>query len=159
MLALSGTRLELDGDELERLLAFPGLALQLAALIAERGGRGSRENLPGLPVTLNAFKNKSGALRSGVKEGVQGKPSGGDDVDNFASYLADALDDRKSFAWYCKVVAHLPREVVLDAFQRARDTRRQDIRRSRAALFTSIVRPLMNPTLCPRDFTPGANRA
>jgi hypothetical protein len=65
------------------------------------------------------------------------------DGDGFASYLADALADAKSLAWYRKVVATLPREVVQDAFARARDARREDIRRSRAALFTSIVRPLM----------------
>lgn len=158
VLELGSRRVETDAQELEALLAVPGLAGRLLALVlGERGGGGS-ERLPLPPETLERFSEKR--CVGGQGRGL-GKPSGGTAVDNFAGYLADALDDRKSLAWYRKVVAELPHEVVRDAFVRARDTRREDIRRSRAALFTSIVRPLLtHPTrLCPPDTTPDANRA
>jgi hypothetical protein len=140
-----GKRMELDAAELEQLLELPGLARRLPALFVQ-GGRGSTENLPSLPVTLNASQESSGT-QGGSSRGVGGASCDEpvDDVDNFAGYLADAFDDAKSLAWYRKVVRTLPRPVVQDALVRTREARRSDIRRSRAALFTSIVRPLMPP--------------
>ena len=62
------------------------------------------------------------------------------DVEADASFIADAFDDRGSLAWYRVVVGTVPREFLWDAFARARDVGRCKLRRSRAALFSSIVR-------------------
>jgi hypothetical protein len=58
----------------------------------------------------------------------------------FASYLADRLDDAKSFAWYRMVVSQVPRSVVEAALVRALDVPARSVRKSRAAIFTSLVR-------------------
>jgi hypothetical protein len=76
--------------------------------------------------------------------GVRGKRGGrGRAADDlcFADYLARRLGDEKSLAFYQLVAARVPREVVQDALNRALDVPRKNIRRSRAALFTSIVLP------------------
>jgi hypothetical protein len=56
-----------------------------------------------------------------------------------ASYLADKLGDRKSLAFFRRVTEVLPPEVIRDALVRALDLRPSDVRRSRAAYFTSII--------------------
>lgn len=72
------------------------------------------------------------------------------DIERHASYLADAFDDRRSLAWYRLVLRVVPREIVWDAFTRARDVPRTRLRRSRAALFTALVREYVDGTRRPR---------
>ncbi len=160
VVTLGSRRLELSGADFNRQ-GFRVVGGFLQALVGGERGTIGREGLS-LSPNANASEKRVYHKRSGVKEGVQGEPSGGSDavdVDNFASYLAHALDDEKSMPFIRRVVVALPREVVLDAFHRARDA--TAIRRSRAALFTSILRPhlKLHPRPCPRDSTPGANHA
>ena len=63
------------------------------------------------------------------------------DKQHVADYLAARLGDENNPAWYSLVVRTVPREVVQDALRRTLDVRPADIRRSRAALFATIVRP------------------
>lgn len=58
-----------------------------------------------------------------------------------ASYLADCLSDRKSFAFYCEVARVVPADDIERALVAALDVPRRDIRRSRAAYFTAIIKP------------------
>ncbi len=109
----------------------------------ERGVRGDWGSSSG---ERNASRRFLNAFWEGKERGMQGgKPSGGrrDEVEALASHLADALDDRKSLRWYRNVARLLPRETVMDALARAKDAPDGSIRHSRAALFTSIVRPLV----------------
>jgi hypothetical protein len=54
--------------------------------------------------------------------------------------LAEQLDDERSLAFYQHVIRAVPEDLIRDALTRARDVPRRDVRRSRAALFTSIIR-------------------
>ncbi len=162
-LAHAGRRVELDATELEARLAVPGLAASLLQVFIRSVGVGGSKNLPGSPVTLNASHELSGDP-GGINRYHGGNDDYGadDPVDKLASHLADALDDPNGLAWYRKVAREVPQQVVLDALGRARDLRRADVRRSRAALFTAIIRPHLNvhesyahqtssPTRAPRD--------
>jgi hypothetical protein len=66
-----------------------------------------------------------------------------DDAERTARYLADRLDDAKSLRWYRLVAATLGASSVRDALVRALEVPRGEVRRSRAALFTALVRPLV----------------
>jgi hypothetical protein len=55
--------------------------------------------------------------------------------------LADKLNDEHNLAFYKFVVRRLPENVIRDALTRALDTPLRSIRRSRGALFASIVSP------------------
>jgi hypothetical protein len=57
-----------------------------------------------------------------------------------AFVLARQLDDERSLAFYQLVVRKVPEHLIRDALARALDVPRRDIRRSRGALFASIVR-------------------
>lgn len=63
------------------------------------------------------------------------------DTEALASQLADQLDDPRSIAFYRLVARHVPRRVIEDALVAARDVPRASVRRSRAAIFTSLVKP------------------
>jgi hypothetical protein len=82
------------------------------------------------------------SIRIRGKEG-SGEPLTHDAVDNdperFAHFLAMTFGDTtfRNLAFY-RLVAKLPRPVVLDALQRAKDA--QNIRKSRAHLFAFLVR-------------------
>jgi hypothetical protein len=58
-----------------------------------------------------------------------------------ASHLADKLGDQKSMAFFRRAAEVLPPEVIRDALVKALDLRPSDVRRSRAAYFTSIIMP------------------
>lgn len=58
--------------------------------------------------------------------------------------LAQKLNDEKNIAFYKFVVRRLPEEIIRDAFMRALDVPQRNIRRSRGALFASIVAPELN---------------
>jgi len=113
-----------------------------------RGTTGGRESLP-FPVNADcdhreAFGEGGVRREKGVRGRREGRGGRGRAVDSskcFADYLARRLRDEKSTAWYQLVVRVVPREVVQDALARTLDAPRRDIRRSRAALFTSIVLP------------------
>lgn len=78
----------------------------------------------------------------GKGEGRGGRDRAGDKaVDDraFAVYLARRLDDDRSLDWYRCVLRRLPREIVRDALARTLDVPPAKIRRSRAALFASLV--------------------
>ena len=78
----------------------------------------------------------------GGKEG-SGEPLDQAPVDNdpeqFARFLASTFGDAtlRNLAFY-RLVSRLPRHIVLDALQRAKDA--QNIRKSRAHLFAFLVR-------------------
>jgi hypothetical protein len=116
----------------------------------EEGGRGKKGQ--DLSPETNAVQNQvyENALRSGKKAsgGVGEEGEGGpppeppvDSPERLADYLATRLGDEKSLAFYGLVARSVPREVIGDALSRALDVPRQNVRRSRAALFTAIVRP------------------
>jgi hypothetical protein len=101
-----------------------------------RDGRG----LPG--PNADADRNSLGAFSVG--RGL-GEPTVAAPVDKIAVHLADALLDRRSLRWYRMVAARVPPDVVRDALARALDLAPENVRRSRAALFTSLVRPYLAP--------------
>ncbi len=55
--------------------------------------------------------------------------------------LAQKLDDERNLDFYKFVVRRLPEEIIRDALMRALDVPQRNIRRSRGALFASIVAP------------------
>ena len=55
--------------------------------------------------------------------------------------LAQKLNDEKNLAFYKFVVRRLPEEIIRDALMRALDVPGKNIRRSRGALFASIMAP------------------
>jgi hypothetical protein len=61
-------------------------------------------------------------------------------AERFAAYLADRLDDWKSYRFFLVIVCALPREIVLEALSRALDVPERAVRRSRGAYFTALVR-------------------
>ena len=138
----AGRRVDLDARELEARLAAPGLAGSLLQVfVRSLGDTGGSKNLPSSPVTLNAYSKHSGYSEgsTGIAGNQRAEPTT-TAVDNLASHLADALADPKSVNWYRKVAREVPHHIILAALGRARDLRRADVRRSRAALFTSLIR-------------------
>ena len=57
------------------------------------------------------------------------------------SMLAQKLNDEENLSFYKFVVRRLPEEIIRDALMRALDVPQRNIRRSRGALFASIVAP------------------
>jgi hypothetical protein len=146
----SHARREAGFVHLRELLPDPReLAPLLPPHSTREGGLQGGEHLPEIPD--NAFcncRNAFGEEGEGREKGVWGKREDrgerGQAVESFecfADYLARRLRDEKSTAWYQLVVRAVPREVVQGALTRALDVPRRDIRRSRAALFTAIVKP------------------
>jgi hypothetical protein len=62
-------------------------------------------------------------------------------VDALALLLARTFTDLKSLAWYRLVAAHVSLSTIRDALSRALELEPREVRRSRAAYFTAIVRP------------------
>jgi hypothetical protein len=154
--------------ELEARLGVPGLARHLAELLrvpdihslsgeAKRGFGGEVKGFFGLPETQNAPKEISErrSERSGNSEGTEGMSDtaratpttrADNDIDRVAAHLADSLRDWESIVFFRQVARAVPREVIRDALTRALDAPRESVRRSRAALFTHIVRPHLPPS-------------
>jgi hypothetical protein len=63
------------------------------------------------------------------------------EIENTACYLADRLDDGNSLAFYRLVAEHVATEVIRNSLTRALDLPAANVRRSRAAYFTSLIRP------------------
>lgn len=164
-LARGARRVTLSAHSLEAALAAPGLAVRLAALLARAGrgpsaseavdksvgGKGGvyQENLS---QNANAVENSLEALAF-RGEGILPRSSDSvrardavdnprDDQERFAQHLASSLggrDAERNIPFYRLVARAVPRSVALDALVRAKDAR--DIRKSRAHLFASLVRP------------------
>lgn len=111
-LSRAGRTRTLTGAELAKLVDSPVMVIRLAAVLYSRSA-----STPG----------KGGSLNP--------------EVERIACHLADRLDDTKSLAFYRRVAASIPTEVIRDALARALDLRPASVRRSRAAYFTSLVRP------------------
>jgi hypothetical protein len=75
--------------------------------------------------------------------GKGGEPEGnhrGQEAERLAAYVADRLNDWKSHRFFLATARRVPREVILDALARAIDIPQADVRRSRAAYFTAVIR-------------------
>jgi hypothetical protein len=160
--ACGGRRTELSFGTVVKLLGHDAAAKLVGAVFVgrraqaihsqngEEGGRGKKgQEL--FPVT-NAVQNQNyeNALRLGEEasggvgeEGERAAQTAApvDDNERLADYLATRLGDEKSLAFYGLVARSVPREVIGDALSRALDVPRQNVRRSRAALFTALIRP------------------
>jgi hypothetical protein len=145
-LARSGRICTVTGAELAKLVDSPGMVVRLAAVLYSR----SR------PVAEKAgTTGKEEAVRQNGAEDVFGQRSFGWDekslgdrvsvraqaAERTASYLADKLGDPKSIAFFRRAAEVLPPEVIRDALVKALDLRPSNVRRSRAAYFTSLVMP------------------
>jgi hypothetical protein len=117
-LSRAGRTCTVTGAELAKLVASPAIVIRLAAVLYSRSA-------PAL--------GKEGCFNP--------------EVERTACYLADRLDDSKSLAFYRRVAASVPAEVIRDALTRALDLRPANVRRSRAAYFTSLVRPYLQHRL------------
>ncbi|MCC6528479.1 MAG: hypothetical protein IT373_37885 [Polyangiaceae bacterium] len=136
-------------DEVRRVLTR--LLLEAGACAAQldsgKEGEGGGWGSVPLPGTVTNERNSDRLFPvvpgKGKEEGSGEEPSGRDedDIHSLASYLADALGDRKSLRWYELVARTVPYDVVRHALTRSLDFRRDEVRRSRAAYFTAIVKP------------------
>jgi len=136
----------LTGAELARLVDSPGMVIRLAAVLYSLTS----------PITGQAESPSHEEESEGNgTESVLGQRSFGWDerprgdgvsvhaqaAERTASYLADKLGDRKSLAFFRRAAEVLPPEVIRGALAKALDLRPTDVRRSRAAYFTSIIMP------------------
>lgn len=151
-LSRSGRTCTLTGAELAKLVDSPGMVIRLAAVLYSRtrpvtgkeGTSGKGEVVRQEKVReQNGTENILGQRSFGWDAG-----SGGDGVsaraqaaERTASYLAEKLGDTKSMAFFRRVAEILAPEVIHDALVKALNLRPSDIRRSRAAYFTSIIMP------------------
>lgn len=78
------------------------------------------------------------------------------DQERIASWLASALQDEAHRAFYTTVAAQVPEAVIRDALVRAKDA--HNIRKSRAALFTFIVRPHLRQGRRRRSQSPSSSQ-
>ncbi len=111
-----------------------------------RGGRESTELLDNAFDTyrqkaLGTEKVELGDARGKGRKRRGATESPAVEIRHKALVLAQQLDDERSLAFYQLVVRKIPEHIIRDALTRALDVPRRDVRRSRAALFTSIIRP------------------
>ncbi|MGA7740274.1 MAG: hypothetical protein WBP56_03075 [Polyangia bacterium] len=150
-LSRAGRTSTLTGSELAQLLDSPGIVIRLAAVLYSRSRPiAEREGTTGIG---EATSQEETDERNGKKTDLQqrsfwdegsrgeGSPACGQSVEQTASYLADKLGDAKSMQFFRRVAQVVPAEVIRDALVTALDLRPCDIRRSRAAYFTSLVMP------------------
>lgn len=151
-LSRSGRIYTLTGAELAQLLDSPGIVIRLAAVLYSRTRPATgRKGITGMGEV--ARQEKTGERNGSKTDSEQrsfgwDKESRGEGVsargpaaERTASYLADKLGDTKSMAFFCRVAEVVPAEVIRDALVRALDLRPSDVRRSRAAYFTSLIMP------------------
>jgi hypothetical protein len=134
---------------LRELLPDPTEFPQPSAVHRERRGtRGGREFSELLKknaiciTTQTAFRDKKvglGVWGKGRKKRDSTQPTIVD-IRCKSLVLARQLDDEPSLPFYRLVVRKVPEQVIRDALMRTLDVPKRDIRRSRAALFTSIIR-------------------
>ena len=148
-LARAGRMATFTGAELAVLVGSPGIVLRLAAALYSRGttiAEGKGVTVLGEAIRQEETNERNGMdinseSRSFRDRGSKGKGNFQPEVERMACYLTDRLDDPKSLAFYRRVVASLPAEIVRDALTRALDLQPAKVRRSRAAYFTSLVQP------------------
>lgn len=108
------------------------------------GGTTGRMGLSSSEETKNENENRYISSSLPFRDVGEGKESegnhGGPPSERLAVYLADRLDDWKSYRFFLGIASSVPREVILDALARALDIPRQSILRSRGAYFTKLVR-------------------
>ena len=151
-LARAGRKCALTGAELARLLDSPAIVIRLAAVLYSRSRLGTGREV----ATENAATvGQQETNEANEKESIRGQRSFAWDerskgeglstcaraAEQTANYLADKLGDPKSRAFFRRVAEVLPPEVIRDALVHALDLRPADVRRSRAAYFTSIIMP------------------
>lgn len=123
-LVRAGLRCTIAGGELAEILGSPGLVIRLAAILFARNSCIAREVASRRET---ASQRNGGGLRP--------------EIERTACYLADRLDDGHSISFYRLVAESVPNHVIREALTRALDVKAANIRRSRAAYFTSLIRP------------------
>ena len=145
-LARSGRTCTLTGAALAKLVDSPGMVIRLAAVLYSRSrpieGKEDvvrQEEIDERNVKENILGQRSFYWNEGSRgEGLSTRSQA---AERTASYLADKLGDAKSMAFFRRVAEVLAPEVIRDALVRALDLRPSEVRRSRAAYFTSIIMP------------------
>jgi hypothetical protein len=145
-LSRAGRTCTLTGAELAKLVDSPGMVIRLAAVLYSRTRpvMGKNDALREEETNeRNGTENVLGQRSFGWEEGSkrQGLSARAQAAERTASYLAEKLGDTKSMAFFRRVAEVLAPEVIRDALVRALDLRPSDVRRSRAAYFTSIIMP------------------
>jgi hypothetical protein len=132
----------------ELLPEFPKRTAAAGNSLGGKGGskRSARSPNPNAVQEIQralAFQEQGTILRSTVPVGrIAAVDNPGAATERLARHLALALvesDGLRNIAFYRKVARTVPRRVVLDALDRAKDARH--IRKSRAHLFAFLVRP------------------
>jgi hypothetical protein len=143
----------LPANLLERLIGVPNLGAALFRLVdpqfvhEERGKGGEKSvSLPG--TSGNGFqKYLSEPFSLKRVRGTRGEEenaapvSNGDNSERLARHIAATLHDERSIAWYRLVARRVDHEVIREALTRALDVPARDLRRSRGAVFTALMRP------------------
>jgi hypothetical protein len=122
------------------------MVIRLAAVLYSRSrpisgkGNASRQGEPNEQSATESLPSQRSFDWEGRAKG-KGGAARKQAAERTASYLADKLGDSKSLAFFRRAADVLPPEVIRDALVRALDLRSSDVRRSRAAYFTSIIMP------------------
>jgi len=141
--------------ELEASLQVPQLRTRLLALIFspknpqiihEREGGKGVERVPQIPGTVNGEKSSFKTVPVREWEGGVGEGRETSAKTASAAHLADALGDWSSIAFFRRVVERVPAEVIREALVAALDVPRKEVRRSRAAYFTAVLRRRLGGT-------------
>lgn len=152
-LSRAGLTCTVAGAELAKLVGSPGLVIRLAAVLYARSSALGREGkgMGGANRQEETNERNGEQINSecrSFRDGVrQGEGNLRPEIERTACYLADRLDDGHSLAFYRRVAAVVPAEVVRDSLTRALDVKAANVRRSRAAYFTSLVRPYLQRRL------------
>jgi hypothetical protein len=146
VLSRAGRTCTITGAELAKLVDSPGMVIRLAAVLYSRSRPITRNGAalrPGEPSEQNSTESLPGQRSFDWEGGSEGETGAAPKqaAERTASYLADKLGDTKSLAFFRRASEVLPPEVIRDALVRALDLRPSDVRRSRAAYFTSIIMP------------------
>jgi len=147
-LSRAGRTCTVAGAELAKLVGSPGLVIRLAAVLYARSSDVGREGTTGLggaprhgETNERNGQNINPETRSFPDGGCKGEGETRREIEQTACYLADRLDDGHSLAFYRRVAESVPAEIIRDSLARALDLKTAAVRRSRAAYFTSLVRP------------------
>ncbi len=148
-LSLGSRHVTLEAAELATLVSraiHESLAAMLFASPAPSGERkgalGDGEGLPGTPNETNGVCSHSFSFREEGGPGEEGTLPV-DSPERLADELARVLDDARSLAFFQRVSIEVDRELIREALTRALDVPLRDVRRSRAAIFASLVLPHM----------------
>jgi len=144
-----------SAQELAAKLELPNLRFQLIGLVLgpdfpqfvhEREGGKGVERVPRIPGTVNGEKSSFKTVPVREWEGGVGEGRETSAKTASAAHLADALGDWSSIAFFRRVVERVPAEVIREALVAALDVPRKEVRRSRAAYFTAVLRRRLGGT-------------